>query len=303
MNGALDIAALRAIFLSPNGKAASAFCLGALALAASLLLVVQGDIAASTTAAARLLTAETQTLRAEAKALAEAAKADDKTSLTSVPAFIDRIGALADRHGAQVGAVQPEHGDAGLFRIALTAPYSALLGFIAALEGLDVEVKSFDLKRKALGPGRPTLSASISIRARNDARNLSIPRLEAVRAALTSDAARDPFQALVAGAGAGHRLDLSEAYRLTGIAVIQPAGLRIATIDMLDYMAGDVLDGRTIVAVEADRVLLDAIDGAENEKYVIRFRRAEPEDASTSAAVSLPAPKELPPRLPLQRNR
>lgn len=277
---------------TPTGKSAGAFVLGLLALSFSVFVAIRGDIAASARAAAELLTEESNALRAEAKALDLARKsALETTPLTSVPAFIDRIGVLAARHDAAVGVVKPVAGDDSLFQIGLTAGYRQLLSFIAALEGLDVEVAGFEMAREALGPGAPRLTATISIRPRNDAQRLAIPRLANVKAAIAADAARDPFQALIAGDGAGgvDRLDLSAAYRLSGIATIQPSGARIATIDLLDYVTGDVLDGRKVVRVDADRVLLDAADGDGGEKYVIRFR-----ETPATLPQSLPISNQIP---------
>jgi len=291
LDGAPEFGRLLAAVASPNGKAFGALAVGAAALAASAFLVIRGDIDRSARAAATLLLQETKELKAEATALEAQRKTEKTTSLTSVPAFIDRIGVLADRRRAVVGAVQPSRRDDTLFEIVLHAPYRALIGFVSDLEGLDVQVASFKLKRKALGPGKPMLEATVAIRPRNEAQSLSIPRLDDVRAAISAEAARNPFQALVAAAEAGgaDRLDLSEAYRLTGIATISPSGERIATIDLLDYVTGDVLDGREVVAVEADRVLLDPLDPESSDKYVIRMR------LPGEGARSLPGQKTFPP--------
>ena len=88
--------------------------------------------------------------------------------------------------------------------------------------------------------------------------------------------ARDPFQALVSDSSDGdgaERADITAAYRLTGVATLEPSGERIATIDLIDYVIGDVLDGRLVVNVTEDRVLLDSLDERRSEKYVIRFAR------------------------------
>lgn len=276
-----------------TGKSVLAFVLGAAALLISAFVIVRGDIAASAHAAAALLSEEATQMRAEARELDKARKAASEASpLTSVPAFIDRIGVLAAAHGAEVASVQPVRDDDSLFQIGMDAGYRQLLSFIAALEGLDVEVAGFEFAQEEVDAGAPRLAASISIRPRNDAQRLSVPRLAAVREAIAAEAARDPFQALIAGAGEGgvDRLDLSTAYKLTGIATLQPSGDRIATIDLLDYVTGDVLDGRRIVRVDADRVLLDGGAGDGGEKYVIRFRERD----SDAGAASLPERNEIP---------
>lgn len=265
-----------ALIGAPTGKAVAMLCAGVLALTLSAFVVLRGGIADSAYAAAEYLAADVKTLRTEARALSAKQKAaDEATPLTSVPAFIDRIGDLADKHDATIGAVRPAPEDDALFEIELSAGYRELLQFIAALEELDIQVAGFALKRTALGPGKPKLAAVVQIRPRNDAKRLAVPRLAAVRATLAQSRTRDPFQALVAddAAGGGDRLDLTQAYNLTGIAVIEPAGERIATIDLFDYVVGDVLDGRRVVAVANDRVLLDALDDADGQKFIVRFRK------------------------------
>lgn len=263
---------------TPTGKSIALLILGAMALTVASVIVVRGGLARSAEAAATYLAEDVKALRQEARALAALKKAgEDAAPLTSVPAFIDRIGDLANQHDAVVGAVRPAEEDDAQFEIELSAGYRELLQFIAALEELDIQVDGFALKRTALEAGPPKLAAVVSIRPRNDARRLAIPRLAAVRTALNQSQTRDPFQALVADGvdGGGDRLDLTQAYKLTGIAVIEPAGEHIATIDLFDYVVGDILDGRRVVAVARDRVLLDAQDEANSQKFIIRFRDAE----------------------------
>lgn len=267
-----------ALAATPTGKSIALLMVGVMALTVSAFVVVRGELAHSAELAATFLAKDVKTLRQEALALAAKRKAEEEAApLTSVPAFIDRIGDLANQHDAVVGAVRPGlEGDAQ-FEIELTAGYRELLHFIAALEELDIQVDGFSLERTALGAGPPKLAAIINIRPRNDARRLAIPRLEAVRSALSQSHNRDPFQALIAddADGGGDRLDLTQAYKLTGIAVIEPAGEHIATIDLFDYVVGDVLDGRRVVAVARDRVLLDAEDETNRQKFIIRFRETE----------------------------
>jgi len=192
-----------------------------------------------------------------------------------VPAFIDRIGALAGEHNTAVMSIQPLRDTTDTFEITIASGYRALIGFVAALEELDVQVVGFGIERQALKASAPTLTAAIKIRPRNDARRLAIPRIQLVREALFAEQARDPFQALVSdndGDGA-ERVDITAAYRLTGVATLEPSGERIATINLIDYVIGDVLDGRLVVNVTEDRVLLDSLDERRSEKYVIRFAR------------------------------
>jgi len=146
---------------------------------------------------------------------------------------------------------------------------------VAALEELDVEVVGFGIERQALKASAPTLTAAVKIRPRNDARRLAVPRIQLVREALFAEQARDPFQALISDSSSdgAERVDITDAYRLTGVATLEPSGERIATIDLIDYVIGDVLDGRLVVNVTEDRVLLDRLDERRSEKYVIRFAR------------------------------
>jgi len=267
-----------ALTATPTGKSVALLMAGVMALTVSTFVVVRGGLTRSAELAATYLIEDVTTLRKEAHALAAKRKAEEEAApLTSVPAFIDRIGVLANAHDAVIGAVRPGLDGDAQFDIELSAGYRQLLHFIAALEELDVQVDGFTLERTALEAGPPKLAAVINIRPRNDARRLAIPRLAAVRSALSQTHTRDPFQALVANSanGGGDRLDLTQAYKLTGIAVIEPAGERIATIDLFDYVVGDVLDGRRVVAVAGDRVLLDAEDETDRQKFIIRFRDTE----------------------------
>lgn len=258
----------------PTGKAAGMFCLGAAALLLSAFAIVRNDLADGARRAAAVLSAEAKTLSAEARALAVAAKtAEGAPPLTSVPAFIDRIGALAEKHRTPVRAIQPSKRHVDRFEIVLEADYRPLVGFVAALEELDVQIISFDVARSDIADGEADLTAKVVILPRNDARRLKIPRMDAVRAALESIGARNPFLAVVeadGGAGDG-RQDISAAYRLTGVAEVLPSGDRIATIDLFDYVIGDMLDGREIVHVGDDRVFLNGVGDRQEDRYVIRM--------------------------------
>lgn len=270
MQRAEVIAALK----GPSAQAAIIFALGLAAFAYSAFVVVRGDLAESARIAQAVLNQDAGDLSKRSRALAAVAKAaKDAPPLTSVPAFIDRIGALADRHDAAVISVKPVSDGSDTFEIIIASGYRSLIGFVAALEELDIQVVGFGVERQALKASAPTLTAAIKIRPRNDARRLTIPRIQIVREALFSERARDPFQALVADAsGAGvERVDITDAYKLTGVATLEPSGERIATIDLLDYVVGDMIDGRLVVEVGDDRVFLDSADKSSAEKYVIRF--------------------------------
>lgn len=265
-----------AVIGSPNGKSGAMFLLGALLLTISIFVVQRGGLAASANAATAYLAADVGALRKEALALAEQKKAADEAApLSSVPAFIDRIGDLADRHDARIGAVVPAPDEDALFEMEVSAGFRELIFFVAALEELDIQVAGFELSHTKLGSGEPLVQARVKIRPRNDAKRLAVPRLAAVRQELANATTRDPFQALIAGDAAGgeNRLDLTQSYDLTGISVIEPAGDRIATIDLMDYVVGDLLDGRKLVHVGTDRVFLDVMDGDERSMFVIRLRR------------------------------
>ncbi len=258
----------------PTGKAVGALALGVAAFAASASLVVQGDIAASVDRARTALERDADLAKQDLKALHQSAEAArDRPPLTSVPAFIDRVGALAKAHNASVEGVMPLKGETSRFEIDVRSGYRALIGFVAALEELDVAVTAFDARRAAVTAGAPELEARIVIRPRNDARQLHIPRLEAVRAVLAAKSARNPFQPAVAADAAegAERQDLTAAYRLTGVATLQPSGERIATIDLFDYVVGDMLDGRRVVHVGEDRVYLNAERDGRDERFVIRM--------------------------------
>lgn len=267
-------AEIKAIIKGPTAQAAIVFAVGLAAFAYSAFVVLRGDLAESARVAQSALNRDATDLSKRSKALAAAAKAaKDAPPLTSVPAFIDRIGALADRHDAAVRSVKPVSDGSDTFEIIIASGYRALIGFVAALEELDIQVVGFGVERQALKASAPTLTAAVKIRPRNDAKRLTIPRIQIVREALFSERARDPFQALVADAGSGgvERVDITDAYKLTGVATLEPSGERIATIDLLDYVVGDVIDGRLVVEVGTDRVLLDSADKSNAEKYVIRF--------------------------------
>lgn len=261
-------------FQGPFGKALAMAAIGGCALFVSASFVVGGGIADSARSASAALEREARTLRKEAKKIAAADKARSAgASLRSVPMFIDRIGELAAENDARVGQVRPIGPDAALFEIDVAANYRALMNFVAALEELDIQVARFALTRRADGAPQAPMTAKLAIRPRNDAQRLSVPRLAAVRAALAAGASRDPFEALAAdGDSGGARQDLTYTYRLTGISILQPSGERTATINSYDYEAGDVLDGREIVAIAADRVLLNALGDRRGEKFVIGFR-------------------------------
>lgn len=270
-----------ALIRRPAGKSAAMFLCGLMMITCSVLVVLRGQLTRSTHAAATYLSADVSALREEARALsAQKQAADDQAPLSSVPAFIDRIGDLADEHGVRIGSIQPATEEIALFELALTAGYQELLMFVAALEELDIQLAGFKLERAAPGQSKPLVEATIIIRPQNDARRLAVPRLAHVRQALGQSSSRDPFQALVAegASGGGDRLDLTQAYSLTGIAMFEPAGDRIATINLLDYVVGDVLDGRTVVHVGTDRVLLDAIDTEDQQRFVIRLKTPGPQD-------------------------
>lgn len=266
---------MKALLKGAGAQSAIVFLLGLAAFGYSTLVVLKGDIAESARVAAIALSQDARMLSQRSKALAAAAKAaEDAPPLTSVPAFIDRIGALAGRHNTAVMSIQPLRDSVDTFDITLASGYRALIGFVAALEELDVQVVGFGINRQALKANAPTLTATVKIRPRNDARRLAIPRIQLVREALFAEQARDPFQALITGGGDGaERVDITDAYKLTGVATLEPSGERIATIDLIDYVVGDVLDGRLVVDVTEDRVLLDSLDERRSDKYVIRFVR------------------------------
>ena len=267
----------------PTAKAVLTLLFGAMAFAYSAIAYVGGDVGESGRHAAQLFSRDASVLRGEAASLRRAiASKANGPALSSVPAFIDRLGSLAAEHGAFVEGIAPVTGGSGAFRIGLSADYRSLIGFVAALEELDVTVLSFETRLTGSFRGAPALKARIDIQPQNDAQRLNVPRLAAVKAVLAANAARDPFQPIREDDGkAKAQIDLTASYKLTGVSTIMPSGERVATIDLFDYVVGDVIDGREIVVIEPASVLLTATRDGADERSIIRMhtptRKTAPE--------------------------
>lgn len=190
--------------------------------------------------------------------------------LTSTPVFIERIGALAAAEHVPIHGIRPDADNPELFIVSLEADYLAFERFIAALEELDVDILSFSAKVDNQSGDDPTATFELELLPNNDARQLQIPRLEALMVKLDAEERRNPFQRLDGGNSLdGNRIDLTDFFSLTGISRIGDYSL--VTINGYDYVVGDSLGNREIMEILDDRVLLQRQGLNRLERFVLRF--------------------------------
>jgi len=194
----------------------------------------------------------------------------DAPRLTSTPVFIERIGALAAEEQVPIHGIRPDAENPELFVVSLEADYLAFERFIASLEELDVDILSFSAKVDNQSGDDPKATFELQLLPNNDARQLQIPRLRALRAKLEAEERRNPFQRLDGGGSLeGNRIDLTEFFSLTGISRIGDYSL--VTINGHDYVVGDRLGNREITSILDDRVLLQRQGLNRLERFVLRF--------------------------------
>lgn len=204
---------------------------------------VDRDRAARTLALSTQLRAEDAPLSAwlhELNATAPVVAAADQRSAAA--GFLREVEAAVAATGVRIGRLTPRPGGAGLFDVELTADYSRMFRFIAALEGARGQVRGLELKIGAAAQGGSAELAASFL--------LAIPaHAEPVPAepGQTEAPARDPFLAAPAAPRPRHVL--------TGITMLEEG--RMATVDGRDYRVGDRLGDAMIAAIEEDGVMLE----------------------------------------------
>lgn len=263
----------------PGLRALMFFVLALLICGGANYLLINRTLSGSSEAVARHLEQSASRLQKNLEQVRETIESrKNAPRLTSTPVFIDRVGRLAAENGVPIHAIRPAATNPELFILDIDADYPAFEGFIAELEELDVDVQSFTAKVDEKSGDNPTAAFRIQLLPNNNARELHIPRLTALREQLGQPDRRNPFQRLhaVRSGGEANRIDLTEFLALTGIARI--GDRRLATIGGYDYAEGEELAGRVVTSILDDRVLLERSGDNGTERFVVRFATPENSD-------------------------
>ena len=233
----------------------------ALALGAELFVylgpaAVDRRTAASTAALADRLEREGEPVRRRlnemrATSSQEAARDADPRS------FLKRMNEAASRHGARITRLAPRPHEAGLLDIEMVASFPALLRFATEVELLHGTFHGLRIRPAESGEAGQSVAFTLEIPRR--------PPVAEAQAARWRVAAADPLLHDPFAAGGEAGADLSQRYRLTAVTRIGRTAM--ATIDGRDYVAGDQLDGMSVVTVGAAEVSL----AAGEQRYRLHF--------------------------------
>lgn len=286
--------------IGPLPRALTLLALAAAIFLGTNLYFINGWQAESAQLVTSYLERDAKRLTDQVARLQEIVKAQkDVPRLTSTPVFIERIGVLAAEEQVPIHGIRPDAENPELFVVSLEADYLAFERFIAALEELDVDILSFSAKVDNQSGDDPKATFELQLLPNNDARQLQIPRLRALRAELEGEERRNPFQRLDGGGSQeGNRIDLTEFFSLTGISRIGDYSL--VTINGHDYVVGDSLGNRKITAILDDRVLLERQGLNRLERFVLRFpavtesERTDEVSAFVANVTQVPSEEQVP---------
>ncbi|MBT3196306.1 MAG: hypothetical protein HN842_03975 [Gammaproteobacteria bacterium] len=202
---------------------------------------------------------------------------EEKRGVNSLPDFLFRINLLAKNNQVIIRKLTVDEQDRMRFNIELLIDYFTFLLFASELESLDVNIHDMEVHPYKPGAIPPLHLITFAITPRNDAQPLSGSRIVRLGEAVAKQEKRNPFRRFAQndrGKGESEvipEIDLTWVYKLTGIGTDR--GGRYATIDRIDYLLNDVLDGKVITAIQKDRLYLSKNSAQGEQKFVLKFRR------------------------------
>lgn len=187
-------------------------------------------------------------------------------STTSTPAFLAEINALARANGIGIDQISGDRESNSSFQIDTRADFPAFLRFLAAVEGLDVEILKLQVTPTDLQDKSANRQVVLSIAPRDSGAVPSPDRVATVRQSVDtlSTAAFSPAVA------APSSLPDSGTQRITGITEIN--GTLIATIDNIDYAVGDKIGTWVVSDISRQSVVLTDPAKGKRAKRVLSLR-------------------------------
>lgn len=220
---------------------------------------------------------EQNQLKERKKQLESRLTADDKEQakgINSLPEFLRRINSLAKQNDVIIRKLTVDENDRFKFNIEILIDYLTFLNFASKLEALDVNIHDMQVHPYNQGVTPPIHLIQFAITPRNDARPLAGDRISSLLARVNKKDKRNPFQRFAYDKTAPKvkpEIDLTWVHKLSGIGMDK--GSRYATIDRVDNVIGDKINGKKINRIDKDRVYLIKKGKNGEQKFVLKFRR------------------------------